>query len=94
VCVYAYQLRGQVLTLWVYDPNSPLSNDVTMQLDISRTDQSRFEVRHNVNIGHSPICFFTQSYEQRTPIQGRVVEQGIGRLEQSPVPAHSPSLPP
>ncbi|WP_151898886.1 hypothetical protein [Nitrosospira lacus] len=54
--------------MWVYDPNSPLNDDVTIRVDISRTDQTLFDVRSNINVGHSPICFFTQSYEQREPL--------------------------
>jgi hypothetical protein len=72
VCAYAYQLQGQLLTVWVYDPNSPGNNDITIQLDISRTDQELIGVHSNINVGHSPICFFTQSYEQRVPVLGRV----------------------
>ncbi len=68
VCVYAYQLTGQLLTLWVYDPNSPLRDDVTMTLDLSRTDQKLIDVESKVNVPHSTICFFTQSYEQRDPL--------------------------
>ena len=71
VCVYGYQLTGQVLTLWVYDPNSPLRDDIIMRLDISRTDQRLFAVQSNINVPHSPVCFFTQSYEQRGPVGGR-----------------------
>jgi hypothetical protein len=71
VCVYAYELRGQQLTLWVYDPNSPGNDDVTLSLDLARTDQSLINVASKVNVGHSPICFFLQSYERRNPVQGR-----------------------
>lgn len=71
VCVYAYQLSGQLLTLWVYDPNSAGKDDITMQLDISRTDQSLINVHTNLGVANAPICFFTQSYEQRNPVQGR-----------------------
>ncbi len=71
VCVYAYQLRRQYLTLWVYDPNSPLQDNITMALDISRTDDHLIDVHANINVGHSPICFFTQSYERREPVMGR-----------------------
>ena len=67
VCAYAYQLAGQVLTLWVYDPNSPGNDDVTLQLDISRTDQ-KINVASTVNVPDNPSCFFTQSYEQRNPV--------------------------
>ena len=61
-----------MLTVWVYDPNSPGNNDITIQLDISRTDQKLIGVHSNINVGHSAICFFTQSYEQRVPVLGRV----------------------
>jgi hypothetical protein len=74
VCVYAYQLSGQNLVLWVYDPNSPGNDNITMQLDISRTDQALINVHSTINVPHAPICFFTQSYEQRSPVQGRHVD--------------------
>ncbi len=76
VCVYAYQLSGQNLTLWVYDPNSPGpgSDNITMQLDISRTDQALINVNSKINVSHAPICFFTQSYEQRSPLMGRHID--------------------
>ena len=71
VCVYAYQLKGQQLVLWVYDPNSPGNDAITMNLDISRTDQTLIDVNGTVNVPEHPICFFTQSYEQRDPVQPR-----------------------
>jgi hypothetical protein len=71
VCVYGYQLVGQILTLWVYDPNSPLRDDITMRLDLSRTDQQLINVTSSINVPRSPICFFTQSYEQRGPVLPR-----------------------
>jgi hypothetical protein len=77
VCAYAYQLRNQVLTLWVYDPNSPDRDDITISLDISRTDQRLFDVRSDVNVGHRIICFFTQSYEQRAPYVPPDLQQHI-----------------
>ena len=71
MCVYAYQLTGQQLVLWVYDPNSPGNDAVTMNLDISRTDQALIDVNGTVNVPEHPICFLTQSYEQRDPVQPR-----------------------
>ena len=71
VCVYAYQLTGQQLVLWVYDPNSPGNDAITMKMDISRTDQALIDVNGTVNVPEHPICFFTQSYEQRDPVQPR-----------------------
>ena len=78
VCVYAYQLSGQNLVLWVYDPNSPGNDDITMQLDISRTDQALINVHSTINVPHAPICLFTQAYEQRSPVQGRRICQWPG----------------
>jgi hypothetical protein len=71
VCVYAYQLREQSLVLWVYDCNLPMNDAVTITLDISQTDQHLIDVRSNVSVPHSPVCFFTQSYERRDPVDGR-----------------------
>lgn len=71
VCAYAYQLAGQNLTLWVYDPNSPCKDDITIQLDISRTDQALIKVKSSVKVGGSIRCFFTQSYKQRAPAHAR-----------------------
>jgi hypothetical protein len=62
---------GQQLVLWVYDPNSPGNDSITMKMDISRTDQVLIDVNGTVNVAEHPICFFTQSYEQRDPVQPR-----------------------
>lgn len=70
VLVYGYQLQNQLLTLWIYDPNSPSNDNVTMTLDISNTRDHLIGVAHNLNLaGNPPItCFFTQSYETRFPV--------------------------
>ena len=57
VFAYAYQLQGQLLTVWVYDPNSPGNNDITIQLDISRTGQELIGVHSNINSGTHPYAF-------------------------------------
>jgi len=70
VCVYAYQLNGQALTMWVYDPNTPGDDTITIQLDISRTDQNLIPVTTGISVhgSHPTInCFFPQDYEQRNP---------------------------
>jgi hypothetical protein len=54
VCLYAYQLRNQQLTLWVYDPNTPGGDNVTIQLDISRTDQQLIPVTTGISVHGSP----------------------------------------
>jgi len=34
---YAYQQRGQIVQLWIYDPNEPGQDDVVLQFDITDT---------------------------------------------------------
>ena len=53
------------------NPNSSGNNAITMNIDISRTDQALIDVNGTVNVPEHPICFFTQSYEQRDPVQPR-----------------------
>jgi hypothetical protein len=71
VCVYAYQLQQQMLTLWVYDCNSPRNDSITIILDISQTSDQLINVQSRVNVPHSIVCFFTQSYEERDTVDGR-----------------------
>ncbi len=78
VCAYAYQLSGNELTLWVYDPNSPSDDDITMVLDISRTDQKLIDVHTNIKTLGPITCFFTQAYEKRNPVQGRPPPPRVG----------------
>ena len=81
VLVYGYQLQNQLLTLWIYDPNSPSNDNVTMTLDISNTRDHLIGVAHNLNLaGNPPItCFFTQSYDTRFPV-GWIDGGGPGTL--------------
>src|SRR5262249_10253398 len=71
VLAYAYEVHGDDVTLRVYDPNQPLSNDVTMKFN-THTVAERIVVHHNVDIkedGHVlPIyCFARMNYSHRTP---------------------------
>jgi hypothetical protein len=73
VLAYAYDVHGDDILLRVYDPNQPLSPDVTMGFNI-RTVAEPIHVEHNVDIvdddGHSrrPIyCFARMNYTHRTP---------------------------
>ena len=81
--MYAYQLRGQMLTLWVYDPNSPGNDNVTMVLDLSRTDQNLINVVSNIDVTHSITCFFTNPTSDAT---GRRMEASRGPAQRGPDP--------
>ena len=87
VLVYGYKLAGNTLTLRVYDPNSAgavkgdnvsAEDDVTLTLDLSRTDE-RIVVEHNVNVHEDndhdkpllPVyCFFVTKYTPLPAVEG------------------------
>ncbi len=69
VVAYAYRIAGTVLTLWVYDPNQPLDDDVTIELDTARTDVP-LSVRHGVKVGGPLICAFVPRYTAAQPPGG------------------------
>lgn len=66
VLAYAYQLRGTVATIWVYDPNSPLDDNITIRYDTARTDRT-IEVTHNVDSSGPLVCAFPVRYSAKTP---------------------------
>lgn len=86
VCVYAYQLQGQQLTLWVYDPNTPKNDNITIRLDISRTDKRLIDVTSNVGLKHRINCFFVQHYANRDPLvlPTRRAEYGMAAAARDP----------
>lgn len=70
VLAYGYQVEATKLTVWVYDPNSPLDDDITISYDTARTDQP-IVVTHNVD-SHGPlVCAFTPRYSPKAPPAGR-----------------------
>lgn len=66
VLAYAYRLSGTRLTLWVYDPNSPGDNQVTIAFDTARTDQP-IVVEHRVDADGPLVCAFVPKYVAATP---------------------------
>jgi len=66
VLAYAYWLRGTHLTMWVYDPNSPGDNRVTIAFDTARTDQP-IAVEHRVDATGPLVCAFVPKYIATTP---------------------------
>ena len=63
---YAYQLRGTVVTIWVYDPNSPLDDNITIRYDTSRTDRT-IDITHNVDSSGPMVCAFPVRYTAKMP---------------------------
>jgi hypothetical protein len=66
VLAYAYQLRGTKLTIWVYDPNSPSSDRVTISFDTARTDRP-LGISHRVDTAGPLVCAFVPRYVATTP---------------------------
>lgn len=66
VLAYAYQLRGTRLTVWVYDPNSPSDDRVTISFDTARTDR-QLEISHTVDSAGPLVCAFVSKYVAATP---------------------------
>ena len=73
VMAYAYFESGNDVTIWVYDPNQPLNDNVTIQFSTRAWDVP-LRVTHNVAItddngGRRPIyCLFRTNYQTRQPI--------------------------
>lgn len=68
VLAYAYQLRGTAVTIWVYDPNSPLDDNITIRYDTSRTDRT-IDITHNVDSTGPMVCAFPVRYTAKMPPQ-------------------------
>jgi hypothetical protein len=73
VLAYAYEARGHDVTIWVYDPNQPLVNEVTMRFDDGDVGH-RIVVQHNVDVKEDdhvhirPIyCFGRMDYSPKPP---------------------------
>ena len=69
VLAYAYRVAGTKLTIWVYDPNRPLDDRVTIEFDTGRTDRP-VDVTHQVKISGPLICAFVPRYEPVHPPDG------------------------
>jgi hypothetical protein len=69
VLAYAYQLNGGQATIWVYDPNSPGSDNVTLSFDLSNPENP-IAVTHNVNAEGPIYAFFATSYAPTRPPGG------------------------
>jgi hypothetical protein len=61
VMAYAYQLEGGRATIWVYDPNSLGSNEVTLSFDLSDAEHP-INVTHNVHADGPIYAFFSTNY--------------------------------
>jgi hypothetical protein len=73
IMAYAYEAQGHDIIVWLYDPNQPMVDDVTMRFDDSDVSQ-RIVVAHNVNVHEDdgvtrrPIyCFTRMDYAAKPP---------------------------
>lgn len=66
VLAYGYWIRGTEVTLWVYDPNAPGDNRVTIAFDTARTDRP-IVVDHRVDADGPLVCAFVPRYVATTP---------------------------
>lgn len=83
VLAYAYQQSGQHVQLWIYDPNLPDDDDITLNFDITSTDG---EVHVDRRLGARSVnetriwCIIRMDgYEHRRPPCGR---SGRARITQ------------
>lgn len=65
---YDYALDGTTLTLNIYDPNQPDADDVTMSLDISRTDRPITVFTPVARSLGAIYCFLHTPYSPKTPL--------------------------
>jgi hypothetical protein len=69
VLAYAYEQRENLVTLRVYDPNTPLgrSDGVTVSFDAGHPDQPS-DITHTIAIGDRPVrAFFRTRYSRVDP---------------------------
>jgi hypothetical protein len=71
VLAYAYQLDGGRATIWIYDPNSPKRDDMTMSFDLSDASNP-IDVTQNFDIGVPVYTFFATNYSRSHPPGGTV----------------------
>ena len=64
VLAWGYELEGTRLTLWLYDPNHPDDDDVTMRLDVGNP---RRPTPVTCSRGDTVWCFFRTAYRFKDP---------------------------
>ena len=69
VLAYAYQLDGGNATVWVYDPNSPDTDSISLSFDLSDASNP-INVTHNVNSDGPIYTFFATAYSSTFPPGG------------------------
>jgi hypothetical protein len=70
VLAYAYELDGTVVTLRVYDPNTPVvdGDGVTLSFDTAADLDKPVPITHNITIGGRPVRgFFHSTYRWSDP---------------------------
>ncbi len=66
VIAYGYQMRGNSVEIYLYDPNSPNVDSIQMSFNAKSTAET-INVTHNVNASGPIYCFFRTNYTFRKP---------------------------
>jgi hypothetical protein len=66
VLAYGYDLDGTDLTFWLYDPNYPDRDDVSLQLSIAST-QLPVALTYTPADAEGVYCFFRTAYSSKAP---------------------------
>lgn len=67
VMAYGYQMRGNHVEIYLYDPNSPDRDDIKLSFSAFSTAE-RIDVTHNVSAKGPIYCFFRTNYEYKRPL--------------------------
>jgi hypothetical protein len=70
VLAYAYQQRGQFATVWIYDPNFPADDTVTIAFDITDT-ASPARIAHSISDKPIYALLYLDNYSARMAPAGR-----------------------
>lgn len=66
VLAYGYQMNGDDVTIFLYDPNSPNNDSIKLSFNAGST-ANKIEVTHNVDAKGYLNCFFRTNYSYKKP---------------------------
>src|SRR5664279_5279602 len=67
VMAYGYQMSGNNVIIWLYDPNSPDNDSVHLSFNAGST-ANKIDVTHNVHAEGPVYCFFRTNYTYQRPV--------------------------
>jgi hypothetical protein len=66
VMAYGYQMKGNNVEIYLYDPNSPDTDSIKLSFNAAST-ANKIDVTHNVNAKGPVYCFFRTNYSFKKP---------------------------